>query len=141
MGLVAFTTVPFALLFGILRTRLARSSASELLLALERGTPLRDALADALGDPTLDIVYQVDWRRGAGWVDGQGRAVPEPASGEGRTVRFVERDGVRIAALVHDSALDAEGERVVGVASAAGLLSRTSVSRRNCGPRSRSSGR
>ena len=82
---------------------------------------MRDALADALGDPTLDIVYQVDWRRGAGWVDGQGRAVPEPASGEGRTVRFVERDGVRIAALVHDSALDAEGERVVGVASAAGL--------------------
>jgi PAS domain S-box-containing protein len=121
VGLVTFTTVPFAFLFGILRTRLARSSASELLLALERGAPLRDALAGALGDPTLDIVYQVDWRRGAGWVDDQGRSVPDPAGNEERTVRFVERDGERIAALLHDPALDTEGDHVDAVARAAGL--------------------
>jgi PAS domain S-box-containing protein len=116
-----FALVPVAFLFGILRTRLARSSVAEIVVALQGGTPLRDALAEALGDPTFDVVYRVDWRRGAGWVDGQGRAVSEPASGGGRTVRFVERDGERIAALIHDAALDAEAERVDAIVTAAGL--------------------
>jgi PAS domain S-box-containing protein len=117
----AFAAVPVTFLVGILRTRLARSSVSELLVALDRGEPLRDALAQALGDPSLEVVYRVDWRRGAGWVDDQGRAVPDPAPGESRAVRFVERSGERIAALLHDAALDGEGERVDAVTTAAGL--------------------
>jgi PAS domain S-box-containing protein len=117
----SFAAVPIAFLFGILRTRLARSSVSDLLMSMDRGVPLRDALAQALGDPSLEIVYRVDWRRGAGWVDGQGRAVPDPASTETRSVRFVERGGEHVAALLHDAALDAESERVDAVTTAAGL--------------------
>src|SRR5262249_39690453 len=63
--LLFFAAIPIAFLFGILRTRLARSGATDVLLALERGSPLRDALAQVLGDPTIDIVYRrpgtTDW--------------------------------------------------------------------------------
>jgi PAS domain S-box-containing protein len=121
LALVTFAIVPFSFLFGVLRTRLARSSVSELLVGLDRGVPLREALAGALGDPSLEIVYRLDWRRGAGWVDDHGRPVPEPAAGEDRSVRFVEHEGEHVAALLHDAVLDAEGERVDAVTKAAGL--------------------
>ena len=93
MFLACFAAVPIAFLLGILRIRLARSSVSELVVALEAGEPLRGALAGALGDPELDIVYWLDWRRGlggAGWVDPQGQSVPEPPR-RGRSVKLVER--------------------------------------------------
>ncbi len=115
--LVAFAAVPVSFLFGVLRTRLARSSVSELVVALDGGEPLRGALAGALGDPELDVVYWLDWRRGlggAGWVDLQGRSVPEPTADERRAVKLVERDGVRVAAIVYDRGLDAESEHSRG---------------------------
>ncbi|HEU0247005.1 MAG TPA: PAS domain S-box protein [Gaiellaceae bacterium] len=120
----AFAAVPIAFLFGILRTKLARSSVSELVVALDRGVPLRDALAEALGDPSLDIVYRLDWRRGLGgpgWVDAQGYAVADPDSDATHSVRFVERNGERVAAVLYDPALDAEREFVDAVTAAAGM--------------------
>ncbi|HVR14196.1 MAG TPA: hypothetical protein VMS41_10460, partial [Gaiellaceae bacterium] len=101
--LASFAAVPIAFLSGILRTRLARSSVSELVVALERGEPFRDALAGAMGDPELDVVYWLDWKRGlggAGWVDPQGRSVQEPRPDERRAVKLVERNGDRVAAIV-----------------------------------------
>src|SRR5262249_7535456 len=73
--LLAFLAVPIAFLFGILRVRLARSSVSELVVALEAGEPLRDALARAVGDPGLEVVYRLHERHQLGdtaWVDPQG---------------------------------------------------------------------
>ena len=122
--LVAFAAVPLSFLFGVLRTRLARSSVSELVVALDAGEPLRGALAGALGDPELDVVYWLDWRRGlggAGWVDLQGRGVQEPTPDEHRSVKLVERDGVRVAAIVYDRGLDAEPELLEAVTAAAAL--------------------
>jgi PAS domain S-box-containing protein len=121
---VSFAAMPFAFLFGILRTRLARSSVSQLVVALDRGVPLRDALADALRDPGLEIVYWLDWRRGlggAGWVDARGHAVGDPASDASHSVRFVERGGERVAAVLYDPALDTEREFVEAVTAAAGM--------------------
>ena len=120
----AFAAVPIAFLFGILRTRLSRSSVSELVVALDRGVPLRDALSDSLGDPSLDIVYRLDWRRGLGgpgWVDAQGHAVGDPTSDATHSVRFVERGGEHVAAVLYDPALDAEREFVDAVTAAAGM--------------------
>ena len=122
--LVAFAAVPLSFLFGVLRTRLARSSVSELVVALDAGEPLRGALAGALGDPELDVVYWLDWRRargGAGWVDLQGRSAQEPTPDEHRAVKLVERDGVRVAAIVYDRGLDAEPELLEAVTAAAAL--------------------
>ena len=122
--LASFAAVPIAFLSGILRTRLARSSVSELVVALDSGAPLRDALAQALGDPDLEVAYWLDWRRGllgAGWVDSEGHAVPDPSSGGERAVTYVERDGVRIAALLYEPGLEAEPELVDAVSAAASL--------------------
>ena len=122
---IVFTTVPLAFLLGVLRMRLARSSVAEVVMALERGTPLRDALARALGDPSLEVAYRLDPDRGLvggdGWVDPLGHAVPEPVPRRGRAIRFIHRRGDRIAALAFDASLTNEPELVDAVTAAAGL--------------------
>ena len=115
----SFSAVPIAFLFGILQSRLARSSAADLVVALEHGTPLRDALAEALGDPSLEISY-----RPAGmdrWVDAEGHSVPEPAPSEGRAQTTVEHAGLPIAVLDYDAQLAEERELIDAAAAAASL--------------------
>ena len=121
--LACFAAVPIAFLLGILRIRLARSSVSELIVGLEAGAPLRDALAGAVGDPDLDVVYWLHPRHGLGgvWVDPQGHSVPEPAADERHSVKHVERDGERVAAIVYDRDLDGEPDLIDAVTAAAAL--------------------
>ena len=45
-----------------------------MLLSLDAGVSLRDAVADALHDPSLEIVYRLGDREG--WVDAEGRTSP-----------------------------------------------------------------
>ena len=61
-GLVALASIPFGFLVGLLRSRFSRAGAvSELVASLserdDRRRGLRDALADALGDPGLTLAY------------------------------------------------------------------------------------
>jgi PAS domain S-box-containing protein len=103
---------------------LSRVSLPQLVVALENGAPLRDALAKALGDDELAVLYWLDRRQGTsrgGWVDPQGHAVPEPAPGPGRAVKFVEHGGTRIAAIEYDAALADEPELLDAVTAAANL--------------------
>ena len=116
-ALAAFLTVPLAFLVGVLRSRLARSAAGELLLELGRGTPLRDAIATALQDPTLDVVYWLPERERFVWIDGN----PFHDEGGPRTARYVTRNGRRVAALLHDPSLSEEPELLEAVEAAAGL--------------------
>ena len=63
---------------------------------------LRDRLARALGDRSLELGY---WVGGdTGYVDEAGRPFEVPTAGSARTVTPIERDGERIAVLVHDPA-------------------------------------
>ena len=117
--LVAFTLVPVSFLVGVLRSRFDRAAAARFLLSLDAGVPLRDAVAQALHDPTLEIVYRLGDREG--WVDEQGREVEEPYPTATRAVTTIERNGRRVAALVHDPALAEEPDTIDLVASAAGL--------------------
>ena len=115
--LATFATVPLASLAGVLRSRLARAGVGDLLLELARGTPIRDAIAQALGDPTLEIAY---------WQPDEGRYLaadgkPLPQNGAARHVTLVERAGRPTAALVHDPLLADERELVEAVAAAAAL--------------------
>ena len=122
--LASFAAVPIAFLYGILRTRLARSSVSDLVVALEAGEPLRDALAAALGDTGLEVVYRLDERHRFGetaWVDPQGRTVVAPEADERHSLRLVERNGEPVAAIVYDRGLDAEPELLEAVTAAAAL--------------------
>ena len=113
--------VPCVFLWGLLSTRLARSAVGDLVVELERPLPpggLRDALAHALRDPSLGVAYAIE---GADrWVDAEGRPMSLPegdAGGDGRVATFVEPDGERLAALIHDPALDEGLVRAAGAAA------------------------
>jgi PAS domain S-box-containing protein len=102
---------------------IARSSSSKAAAALQSGRPLHDVLVEALGDPSIEIVYRLDPARGLGgrgWVDPQGRGVPEPVAEPGRDLKVVELAGEPIAALTYDSA-SAPPALVEGIAAATAL--------------------
>jgi PAS domain S-box-containing protein len=116
---VLFTGVPFAFGFGILRSRLARGSVADLVMAIGKGTPLREALSFSLGDPSLELAY---WLEDAErFVDRDGRAFELPEAGSGRAVKIVEHDSRRIGALVYDESLDEEPDLVESAATAVAL--------------------
>jgi PAS domain S-box-containing protein len=105
----------------------SRVSIPQLVVSLEEGVPLRDALANALGDDALSVFYWIDRRQGSargGWVDPYGHAAPEPTATAGRSVKLVEHEGRRIAAIDYDSAFDEESELLDAVTAAAGLALR-----------------
>jgi PAS domain S-box-containing protein len=115
--LAGFGMVPVAFLAGVLRSRLARSSVGDVLLALARGMPIRDALAQVLRDPTLEVAY---WLPESGrYVSADGKPVSEES--EGRAVTLVEHAGRPTAAILHDPTLSDEPELVQAVAAATGL--------------------
>lgn len=106
--------------WNVLRVRRARASIARLVTELgEAPGPggLQDALAAALGDPTLAIVYWLpDSRR---FVDGAGRDAQQPAPGTGRAVTSITRGGHPVAAVIHDPALldGPDLEREIGSAA------------------------
>src|SRR3954454_24101116 len=117
----ALLTVPAALLWGLLRSRLARSGLADRFRELGslRGVRLEAGLAKVLGDPALVLAYRVPDERA--YIDGSGRAVELPAPGEHRATAPVERDGRELAMLVYDASLEDDPELVGAVAAAAAL--------------------
>jgi signal transduction histidine kinase len=112
---------PVVFLAALLNARLARSAVGDLMLELraEPAPPdLRDALARALGDPSLELVY---WLPDFGvYVDLGGRPVELPDL-KGRATTLIDRDRAHVAALIHDPALLDEPELLDGVEAAAGI--------------------
>lgn len=123
-AMVSVVTIPFAFLFGLLRARFTSAAAvSELIEKLGdttvRDLDIRDALADALGDPTLEFAYWLP--ADARYVDADGRTVELPENGSDRGFSTVEHDGELVAAIVHDGAL-ADRETLIRSAGAAASL-------------------
>jgi signal transduction histidine kinase len=113
--------VPIGFLAGLMRASLSRAGAvSELVerLGRERGG-VRDALASALGDPTLELAYWLP--EGERYVDAAGRGIRLPEPDGPRAVTEIEQEGRRIAALVHDAALLDQPELVRAAGAAAAL--------------------
>ena len=120
--MLVLAAVPIIFLAGLLRARLARSGLGALLVELrEPAEPgaLRDSLARALRDPSLELAYWVPEYRSYVGVDGE--PIDLPAEGSGRVATFVERGGTSVAALIHDASLQDEPELVGAVTSAAGI--------------------
>ncbi|HWM10311.1 MAG TPA: histidine kinase [Solirubrobacteraceae bacterium] len=108
------TVVPFAFLLGLMRSSLSRAGAVSALFERLGGAGARDALAAALGDDTLTLAYWLpDQRR---YVDADGRTVVLEGA-----VTEIERDGMPVAAIVHDPALLEERELVRTAGAAAAL--------------------
>ncbi len=120
---ISLAIVPFAFLAGLLRSRVAAATAmTELVGRLGRergGRGLRDAIAEALDDPSLELAYWLPGREQ--WVDAAGDPFRLPAPGSGRVCTPVEHAGERVAMLVHDASVAEESELVRAVSAAAAL--------------------
>ena len=113
-------SVAIGIVAGILWSRLRRPEASELVVELQAQTAatLRERLARALGDPTLEVAYRLGDGR---YVDAGGRPVELPRDPD-RAVTPVTAGGVEVAALVHDPALLDEPALVESVRATAALV-------------------
>jgi signal transduction histidine kinase len=113
---------PFVFLAGLLHARLARSAVGDLIVDL-RPNPspksLRDALARALRDPSLTLVYWLPEFGTYAGLDGRPVALPSPETGVATTL--IDRDGVPVAALLHDGSLAEEPELLAAVTAAAAI--------------------
>ena len=121
IGLVAFVAVPLFFLAGLVRFRLARAAAGELLQEVSETPSLdeaQDGLRRALHDPTLELAWWVP--ESGGYVDREGHPFT-PAGAPGRATTVVEHEGEPLAVVVHDAALLDEPELLNGVLAAARL--------------------
>jgi signal transduction histidine kinase len=117
-----YVAIPLVVLGGILRSRLARSTVADLFVELgaePSSSELRDALARASGDPSLALAY---WLPEFGsWADVDGRAMRLPTDAHDRATTMVDRNGERVAALIHDPAVVEEQELLGALSAAAGI--------------------
>ncbi len=114
--------IPAALLTGHLRTRLGASPLGDLVVALGggiSGETLQRALARTLRDPSVELAYWLPER--GGYVDATGREFVLPAEDGARATTLVERDGERLAAIVHDRTLLENPRLIEATTTAAGL--------------------
>ena len=101
------TGVPVAFAIGVLRGGFARTADIDELGAWlgaddERGRPaLVDALAAALGDNSVELLFNVPGD--AGWVNADGVPAPAPPASALRGVEKVQRAGVTIGAVLYDA--------------------------------------
>jgi signal transduction histidine kinase len=100
---------------------MARGAVADLVVKLSDAPPperLRDALAGALDDPTLEVAYWSDTDRA--YLDPSGAPV-EPRTDSGRAATYLERDGKPLAVILHDPALAEDPGLVAAVAAAVRL--------------------
>lgn len=121
------SAVPFAFLFGLLRSRISTAGAvSELISTLgetrAKELDIREALAEALGDESLEFFYWLPDREQ--FVDSAGRPAELPEQGSGRTWSPAEHDGELIAAIAYDASLADERQLIRATGSAAALALR-----------------
>ena len=119
--LLVIGLAPVVFLIGLLDARLAQSAVGELMVELRANlapADLRDALARALRDPSVTLAYWLPAFQRYVDLDGRQVEVPDP---DGRATTLIDRDGVHVAALLHDGALDDERDLLDGVTAAAGI--------------------
>ena len=115
--------LPFAFLLGLLRSRFSQAEAISLLVGRLGGgagrVTLRDALAEALADPTLEVAYWVPDQDG--YVNAAGQPMPIDPPPLGKIATTIDNEGTRVAAIVHDADLADERDLVRAVGAAAAL--------------------
>jgi len=108
---VVLTLAAVAVLAGLLQDRLARTAVADLVIDLRHDAAtgdadprrLRDALARALGDPSVEL-FPFDQEVNA-YRDASGAIVPAPEAGPRRALTLVGTDAARVAAITHDPSL------------------------------------
>src|SRR5436190_443353 len=115
--------LPFAFLVGLMRARFSHADAISSVVARLGGGggrgALRNALAEALGDSTLELAYWVPDQEA--YVDAEGRPRRVDSMPKGKIATPIDHEGRRIAAIVHDADLADESDLVQAVGAAAAL--------------------
>jgi signal transduction histidine kinase len=123
LSTIPLALVPYLFLASFVRARVAQGGAvGELmskLSAAPRSGRVRDALADALDDPSLELVF---WLPEHGrFVDAGGHEYELPEDDATRAITKVEREGECVAAIVHDATVPQMRGHVEAVGAAAAL--------------------
>ena len=123
ISLVPFALVPYLFLGSLVRARLLEGGAVTRLMTRLSETPraggLRDALAEALEDPSLELVYWLP--EGERYVDFRGRPYELPEDDPSRAVHAITRDGQCVAAIIYDSSLREAETHVQAIGAAASI--------------------
>jgi PAS domain S-box-containing protein len=117
-----FASFPLAFIAGLLSGRLAREGVGQLVLELGQAHApgeLRDALARALGDPSVRLAYWIPETESYADLDGSPIDLPKERGEEIATM--VERDGRPVAALIHHRSLEEDPLLVEAAAAAAAM--------------------
>ena len=117
----AYQAIPIAFTVGLVGGRVSRGRVGRLVDDLSSADEggLEAALARALGDPSVEVLYRVEGSDGL--VDAAGRPRDLPSRKDGRDVTPLVHGGQRLGVLVHDGALSDQPELVGSVCAAAGL--------------------
>jgi signal transduction histidine kinase len=124
---IALSPAVLALVFllGFIRWRLFIGNALEGFAEVLRSSPdadgLRSAFEMTFGDDSVEIAFPAGDRPGS-WVDASGEPVSILDPGDGRTVTTAGRDGLPVAAVIHDSALEADPRFVTAAVAMAGVV-------------------
>jgi len=116
-GCVAVLLLAAGLVWAAVRTRVQRRAVARIATSLGRAPPpgfLQAALAQAVGDPDLEIAYWLPHLEH--YVDAEGRPVAQPVAAPGRAVTTLVRDSRQIAVVTHTAALP-DLERELGAAA------------------------
>ena len=126
VAVIPLALVPYLFVAAFVRTRMAQGGAvSELMTQLaEAPQPgaLRDALADTLDDPSLELVYWLP--EGLRYVDFRGRTYELPEDDPSRAIHLVAREGQCVAAIIYDATLPEADAHVRAVGAAASMALR-----------------
>jgi signal transduction histidine kinase len=122
--LLSLPAIALSFAAGLVNRRLYIASALQHLTLRLRAPAtageLRCALADALEDPSLRVVYWLPGDPGR-WVDESGWPTRAPEGEPGFAVTEVQVNGRRLAAVVHDAAL-APDTALIRAAASYGLV-------------------
>lgn len=124
LRLATFTVVglaPTVFLIGLLQVQLGRASVVRLLeeLGVNPGpVELEQALRRALRDPSARLAYWLANFGAYAGIDGKKMSVAGLEDGSSTPI---ERDGLPVAMLLHDPALDEEPELLAAVATATAI--------------------
>ena len=119
---LAFSAIPIAMGVGFVRTRVTRTPITSLVRRLGGALPplgVRDALAEALGDPSLSVAYWVS--EAGGYRDALGQPVNVPEPGGARAVTSLADGEKPLALLIHDPALRYDADLLLAAGDAARL--------------------
>ena len=123
VGAAVFAAVPYSFLLGLARSATLGGGAVGALVGrltnAHSTVEGRDALREALGDPSLELAF---WQpESETYTDAEGRPIELPRSGGDRGCELVELHGRPVAAIVYDAMLVDDPQLIEAVSTAAAL--------------------